>query len=52
MSSLDLKGLEEMRKNIDSELEELWELSSVISSLKNVIEYFNKQGLKVSVVAI
>lgn len=49
---MDLKSIEGMRKDIDRELDELWELSSVLSSLKNVIEYFNKQGKRVTVVAI
>ena len=49
---MDLKSIEEMRKDIDRELDELWELSSVLSSLKNVIEFFNKQDKRVTIVAI
>ena len=48
---VDLNNLEEIRKDIDKELDDLWELSSVLSSLKNVIEYFNKHGKKVSIIA-
>lgn len=47
---MDLKDIEEIRKGIDAELDELWELSSLLSSLKNVIEYFNKNGMKVSLI--
>lgn len=49
---MDLEELENMRIDIDKELEELYELSSVIYSLKNVIEYFNKQGKDVVIVGI
>jgi hypothetical protein len=47
---MDLNDLEEIRKGIDAELDELYELSNVIHSLKNVIEYFNKNGMKVSLI--
>jgi len=47
---MDLKDLEEIRKGIDDELEELYELSSVIYSLRTVIEYFEKHGKKVTLI--
>jgi len=47
---MDINDLEEMRKGIDAELDELYELSSVIYSLKTVVEYFNKNGMKVSLI--
>jgi len=50
VNEMELKDLEDMRKAIDKELEELYELSSLIYSLKNVIEYFNKKGMTVSII--
>ena len=41
-----------MRKDIDKELDDLYELSNVLSSLRNVIEFFNKNGQKVTIVGI
>ena len=40
----DIAELEEIRKKIDKEIDELYSLSSVIYSLKTVIEYFQKKG--------
>lgn len=47
---MDLNDLEEIRKGIDAELDELYELSSVIYSLRTVVEYFEKNGKKVSLI--
>ena len=47
---MDLEDIEEIRESIDAELDELYELSSVVYSLKTVIEYFNKNGMKVSLI--
>lgn len=40
----DIAELEEIRKKIDKEIDELYALSSVLYSLKTVIEYFKGKG--------
>jgi hypothetical protein len=49
---MDLKEIEEIRKGIEAELEDLYELSTMVYSLKNVIEYFDKNGVKVSIIGV
>jgi hypothetical protein len=40
----NIAELEELRKKIDKEIDELYALSSVLYSLKTVIEYFKEKG--------
>ena len=40
----DLKGLDEVQKDIDKEINRLWDLSAVLSSIKRVVDYFKKSG--------
>jgi len=42
----DLKGLDEVQKDIDKEINRLWDLSAVLSSIKRVVDYFKKSGVK------
>ncbi len=43
--STNLQGLDGIQKSIDKEIDRLWDLSSVLSSIKRVVEYFGKNGL-------
>jgi len=42
----NLKDLDVLQKEIDKEIDRLWDLSSVLSSIKRVVEYFGKNGVK------
>lgn len=42
----NLQGLDSIQKDIDKEIDRLWDLSSVLSSIKRVVEYFKKSGVK------
>ena len=42
----NLQGLDGLQKEIDKEIDRLWDLSSVLSSIKRVVEYFSKNGVK------
>ena len=42
----NMKDLEGLQKDIDKEIDRLWDLSSVLSSIKRVVEYFGKNGVK------
>ncbi len=44
--STNLQGLDGIQKSIDKEIDRLWDLSSVLSSIKRVVEYFKKNGVK------
>ena len=44
--STNLQSLDSIQKDIDKEIDRLWDLSSVLSSIKRVVEYFKKSGVK------
>ena len=44
--STNLQGLDDIQKGIDKEIDRLWDLSSVLSSIKRVVEYFKKNGVR------
>ncbi len=41
----NIKDLNGLQKDIDKEIDRLWDLSSVLSSIKRVVEYFGKNGI-------
>lgn len=41
----NMKNLDSIQKEIDKEIDRLWDLSSVLSSIKRVVEYFGKNGI-------
>lgn len=48
----NLKELEGLQSDIEKEIDRLWELSSVISSIKRVVEYFGNNGIKTKTIAV
>lgn len=42
----NMKSIEAIQKDIDKEIDRLWDLSSVLSSIRRVVEYFRKNGVK------
>jgi len=42
----NMKDLDSIQRDIDKEIDRLWDLSSVLSSIKRVVEYFSKGGIK------
>lgn len=42
----NMQNLDGLQKEIDKEIDRLWNLSSVLSSIKRVVEYFSKNGVK------
>jgi len=42
----NMQNLDGLQKEIDKEIDRLWDLSSVLSSIKRVVEYFSKNGVK------
>lgn len=43
---MNMQEIDGLQKEIDKEIDRLWELSSVLSSVKRVVEYFQKNGVK------
>ena len=41
-----MNEIDGLQKEIETELDRLYELSSVLSSIKRVVEYFQKNGVK------
>jgi hypothetical protein len=41
---MDLVEIEELQKQIEKELDELYQLSSVLSSVKQIVEFFSNGG--------
>ena len=39
---VDLKEIEELQREIERELDYLYELSSLLHSVKNIVEFFSK----------
>jgi len=39
---VDLKEIEEIQREIEKELDYLYELSSLLRSIKNIVEFFSK----------
>lgn len=42
----NIQNLDGLQKEIDKEIDRLWDLSSVLSSIKRVVEYFSKSGVR------
>jgi len=40
----DMDKIEELRKEVEDEIDEMYKLSSVLSSIKTVFEYFAEKG--------
>lgn len=43
---MNLQEIDGLQKEIEAELDRLYELSSVLHSVKTVVQYFQKNGIK------
>lgn len=46
MIKMNLNEIDGLQKEIEKELDRLYELSSVLHSVKTVVQYFQKNGVK------